>query len=61
VLSIPKKEVYQLVHSLTLTEHENSKVAGSIGWTNDPATWSGVMNRNVGGYLMQIGPPTIKT
>ena len=20
-------------------EHENSKVAGSIGWTNDPATW----------------------
>jgi len=24
-------------------EHENSKVAGSTGWTNDPATWSGVM------------------
>jgi len=42
-------------------EHKNSKFAGTIGWTNDPATWPGVMNRNVRGYLLQIGLPTITT
>jgi len=42
-------------------EHEHSKFAGTIGWTNDPATWPRVMNRNVGGYLIQIGPPTTTT
>jgi len=42
-------------------EHENSKFAGTIEWTNRPATWPGVINRNVRGYLIQIGPPTITT
>ena len=28
-------------------EHENSQFAGAIGWTNNPATWPDVMNRNV--------------
>jgi len=51
-------------------EHEKSKFAGTIGWTNNPATWCqscppatwpAVMNRNVRGYLIQIGPPTITT
>jgi len=41
-------------------KHESSKFARTIGWKNDPATWSGVMNRNVRGYLIQIGPPTIR-
>jgi len=32
-------------------EHENSKIAETIGWTNDPASWSRVMNRNVKGLF----------
>ena len=42
-------------------EHGNSKFAGTIGWTNDPVSWPGVFNRNVRGYLIQIGPSTITT
>jgi len=40
-------------------ELENLKFAGTIGWTNDRATWPSLMNRNIRGYLIQIGPPTI--
>jgi len=42
-------------------EDENSKIVGTNGSTNDPATWSGVMCRNVRGSLARIGPPTITT
>jgi len=42
-------------------EHENSKFGETTGWTNDPATWPRVMNRNVRGYLIKIGPSTFTT
>ena len=28
-------------------QHENSKFDETTGWSNDPATWPGVMNQNV--------------
>jgi len=42
-------------------EHENSTFAEAIGWTNNPATWPGVMNQDVRGYLIQIWPSTVTT
>ena len=43
-------------------EHENSKFATrTIGWTYDPASWPGVVNRDVRGYSIQIGLSTITT
>jgi len=38
-------------------DKEGSSSAGA----SDPAAWPGVMNWNVRGYLIQIGPPTITT
>jgi len=35
------------------------QVVVTTGWTNNPATWPGVINWNVRGYLILIGPPTI--
>jgi len=40
---------------------ENSKFARTIGWTNDPASSPGVIDRNVRGYLIQIELSTITT
>jgi len=42
-------------------KHENSKFAGIIRWSIDPASWPGVMYRNVRSILAQIGPPTFTT
>ena len=38
-----------------------SKFAGTIGWTNDPATWPCVMNQDVRGDLIQLRQSTITT
>jgi len=56
-----KKESWSTSASNESYEHENSKFAGTIGWTNDPASWPGVINRNVRSYLIQIEPSTITT
>ena len=47
--SLTKKEAYSA--SAEACEDENSKFVGTIGSTNDPATWPGVMGRKVGNHL----------
>ena len=49
LLSLTKKEAYSA--SDEACEDDNSKFVGTIGLTNDPGTWPGVMGRKVRNYL----------
>jgi len=44
---------------------ENSKFCGTIGLTNDSATWPVVVSRNVRNYILYLAqrdePPTVTT
>jgi len=49
LLSLTKKEAYSA--SDEACEDENSRFVGTIGLTNDPTTWPGVMGGKVRDYL----------
>jgi len=61
IVESSKKEARPLVHLMRLARTKIQRIFRTIGSTNDPATWPGVMSRKVRGYLAQRRPLTITT